>query len=468
MSRGLADLLFRPRSVVVYGASSDPEKLSGRPLAYLRKFGYRGKLYAVNPRREQVQGVPAYGDIAAVPGPIDLAVVVVPAVSAVEALRRCADAGTGAAVVFASGFAEIGDEGSAAQMEIDAIVRRTGMRVLGPNCLGSFSSPQRAFATFSTAFDEDGDVRDSPIALVSQSGAVGTFTYSTMTSLGLGVRYFANPGNGTDVTVIELLTALAEEHDVDVLLGHIEGFHDRAALERLVTAAEARGKPLVVLKAGRTPAGARAVGAHTASAPGDDEEFTRVLGKHGAARVQSMEALADAALAFAAGRHARGRRLTIVTSSGGAGALTADAAVERGMVVEPWASDDRDRVAAFLPYFGSTANPIDVTGAMINDVGILVRTLEVIVSNDETDAVLVVVGNADSAARDIVAAIETAYAATSKPLMVAWTGGSGRPRTALLAAGVPTYPDPLRAVAALGHVVDQSLRAPRSEALQGV
>jgi len=468
MTRPVADLLFRPRSVVVYGASSDPDKLSGRPLSYLKKFGYRGDLYAINPRRAQVQGIPAYHDIAAVPGPIDLAVVVVPAASVVEALRRCAEAGVGAAVVFASGFAEIGGEGSAAQAEIDAVVERTGMRVLGPNCLGSFSTVQRAFATFSTAFDEEGELPDSPIALVSQSGAVGTFTYTTMNALGLGVRYFANPGNGADISVVELLTALAAEPDVAVLLGHIEGFQDPAALEQLAGAADERGKPLVVLKAGRTAAGARAVGAHTASAPGDDEAFERVLREHGAVRVESMEALADAALAFVGARRARGRRLTIVTSSGGAGALTADAAVERGLIVEPWRSDDRETVAGYLPYFGSTANPIDVTGAMINDVGILVRTLEVIVSNDETDAVLVTVGNADSVASDIVEAVEAAYTATSKPFMVAWTGGSGRPREALLAAGVPTYPDPRRAVEALSHVVNRSLRPARSEVLQEI
>jgi acetate---CoA ligase (ADP-forming) len=458
MTRPVADLLFRPRSVVVYGASSDAEKLSGRPLDYLKKFGYAGRIFAVNPRHREVQDVPAYADITNVPGPIDLAIIVVPAQSVTDAVARCAGASVGAAIIFASGFAEIGEEGVGPQDHIAAIAKRSAMRVLGPNCLGAFSAADRAFATFSTAFDDEKERPESPIALVSQSGAVGTFTFSTMNSLGLGVRYFANTGNEADITVAELLTALVDAPDVDILLGHIESAKDLGALGKLSQAAEDRAKPLIVLKAGRSPAGSRAVAAHTASVAGDDEAFTKILADYGAIRVNSMEAMADAALAFAPGREAGGRRLTIVTLSGGAGALATDAAVELGLSVEPWTSTDRALVGSRLPYFASTANPIDVTGSMINDIAILSRTLEVVCDNHETDAVLVVLGNADKGADEIVEALRAAYTSTAKPLFVAWTGGSGRPRERLLTAGIPTYPDPRRAVQALSYVVERNLR----------
>lgn len=459
MNRTVTDLLFHPRNIVVYGASSDPDKLSGRPLDYLEKFGYAGGIHAINPRHPEVQGVPAHADLSEVPGPVDLAIIVVPADAVADAVEHCAGAGVGAAILFASGFAEIGDEGAAAQEALVASARRGGMRLLGPNGLGSFSAPDRAFATFSTAFDEDGQRPESPVALVSQSGAVGTFTYSAMTSLGLGVRYFANTGNEADINVVELLSELVEHSDVDVLLGHLEGVKDFAALEKLAKTAEERRKPLVVLKAGRTAAGSRAIGAHTASEGGDDPAVTRVLAEHGAVRAESMEAMADAALAFRCGRRAEGRRLTIVTLSGGAGALAADVAVERGLVVDPWESaKDRARVGEHLPYFGSTANPIDVTGSMINEIGILVRTLQAVRDNAETDAVLVVLGNADRAAAEIVDTLVDAHAATSKPFFVAWTGGSGQPREQLLAASVPTYPDPRRAVQSLSHVIEHDLR----------
>lgn len=459
MTQSIVDRLFRPRSIVVYGASADPDKLSGRPLAYLLKFGYRGGLYAVNPNREQVQGVRAFADITDVPGPVDLAIIVVPAESVSEAIRRCAAAGVGASIVFASGFAETGAQGQQVQDELAAIARRSGMRLLGPNCLGSFSAETNAFATFSTAFDEEGERPDSPVGLVTQSGAVGTFTYSMMSRLGIGVRHFANTGNEADVTSVEVLTALAESDDVDLLLGHLEAVRDPAAFEGLVRTAEQRGKPLFVLKAGRTAPGALAIGAHTASAASDDAKFDSILEAGGAVRLASMEELADTALIFVAGRRPAGPRVTILTLSGGAGALATDAAVEAGLVIEPWSQAARDRLSGGLPYYGSTGNPIDVTGSMINDIGVLRNALAVTVDSDETDSILVVMGNADRTAEEIVAALDAAAATTEKPFVVAWTGGSGRPREALLARGIPTYTDPVRAVAALARLTRTSLRS---------
>ena len=460
MTRSVADLLFNPHSIVVYGASSDPDKLSGRPLDYLKRFGYAGGLYAVNPRRETVQGVPCHAAIADVPGNVDLAIIVVPAHAVPEAVERCAEAGVGAATIFASGFAEAsGEAGVIAQARIADVARGTDMRILGPNCLGSFGLRQRAFATFSTAFDVVGALPDSPVALVAQSGAVGTFTYSTMTTTGLGVRYFANTGNEVDVSVVEVLDALVEHDDVHVLMGHLEEFADAEALARLARRADGAGKPLLLLKAGRTSVGQRAIAAHTGSRGGDDAAFGRILNKHGAIRAHSMEEMADLALAFVSGRRALGRRLTIVTQSGGAGALASDAAVESGLEVEPWGETSRTVVADFLPSFASTTNPIDVTGALINDSSILDRTLQTACRADETDAILVVLGNSDKAGKELVDICVRHYHATEKPFFVAWTGGSGQPRAELLAAGVPTYTEPVRAVRAIAQLVTLSQRA---------
>lgn len=460
MTERLADLLFRPRSVVVYGASSDRDKLSGRPLDYLRRFGYPGQVYAVNPRRTEVQGVPAFRSIADAPRPVDLAIVVVPADKVLAALENCADHGVGAAIVFASGFVEAGPEGAALQAEITRLCERTGMRVLGPNCLGSFSVVDRTFATFSTAFDDDPAQADSPIGLVTQSGAVGTFTYSAMNSLGVGVRYFANSGNEADVGVVEILRALVDEPDVAVLLGHVEDGRDLAAVEELARAAAERDKPLVLLKAGRTPAGARAVHAHTGSVAGDQVAFEETLQRHGGIAVRGLEDWADTALALVGGRRPRGPRLTLVTLSGGCAAIAADAAVEAGLLVDTWdSSADRELIASRLPGFASTLNPIDMTGAMLTDLPSLAATLDVVCENEETDAVCIVLGNADRGAAEIVATLERAHASTDKPFLVSWTGGSGRPRRQLLLEGVPTYSDPGRAVRALARVTHASLRS---------
>lgn len=460
-----ADLYFQPESVVVYGASADPNKLSGRPLAYLQKFGFPGKIFAVNPRRDEVQGVKAYPDVASVPGPLDLAVIVVPVSSVIGAARACAAAGVRAATIFASGFSEQDADGKLMQDELTAISASSGMRILGPNCLGSFSAPNKAFATFSTAFDDDSERPDSPIALVSQSGAVGTFTYSTMNTLGLGARYYANTGNESDLTSVDFLTDLVEKPDVDILMGHIEGVKNLDGLRHLVKKASLADKPLVLLKSGRSVPGARAVAMHTASVAGDDDVFNLIISDHGAIRVESMEAWADTALALIDRRPSRGRKLTIVTLSGGAGALVADYAVDLGLQVDTWDSEnDRRVLAAQLPAFASVANPIDLTGAMINDLGLLESGLKVVEENEDTDAILVVLGNADQGSEEIVSTLAKAYANSSKPFIVVWTGGSGQPRLQLLKAGVPTYTEPRRAVAAMSRVVEYSLHPSRAKA----
>jgi acyl-CoA synthetase (NDP forming) len=456
MADALFDALFRPRAIAVIGASNDPDKLSGRPLDFLLRYGFKGGLYPVNPNRAVVQGVKAYPSLSAAPGPVDLAVVAVPAPGVLKALEDCAAASVKAAIVFASGFSECGGDGVGLQRQVSELARRTGLRVLGPNCLGTFAAPGAVLATFSSAFDEEGKLPNDPLALVSQSGAVGTFMYSTLVGLDAGVRYYANTGNECDVSAPELLAELARAEDVDVLMGYLESFAGKAHLEEAAREARQRDKPLLLLKAGRTPSGVRAVGAHTASIPGEDAEFDALVAGNGAIRVHRMEEMVDAALAFRPKRRASGSRLTIVTSSGGTSSLATDAATDEGLRVDEWSKQARDGVADILPAFGSALNPIDLTGWLLTDPELLDRMIGRIIAHDATDMILVVLGNADRCADDLVKAILANYDKTDKPFAVSWTGGSGRPRKQLLAAGVPTYTDPARAVKALAHVARHS------------
>jgi acyl-CoA synthetase (NDP forming) len=458
----ISDALFRPRGIAVIGASNDPAKLSGRPLDYLLRLGYKGGIYPVNPTRPQVQGVPSFRSLSEVPGPVDLAIVVVPAASVIKALEDCARTAVSAAIVFASGFAEMGGSGTELQEQVEALARRTGLRVIGPNCLGTFSVPTAAFATFSSAFDEQNDVPDDAIALVSQSGAVGTFIFSSLVTTRVGVRYYANTGNEADVTVGELLRSLATADDVDVLIGYLEDGQWLDMLDEAAATAQRRDKPMILLKSGATPSGARAVGLHTGSTPGTDSDFAALVARHNAIRVDSMEAAADTALAFRGGRRATGRRLAIITSSGGAAALATDAAVQRGLKVDQPAPAVQAALRALLPAFGSSANPIDLTGALLTDPALIERVLAAVVAAEDIDMVLVVLGNADRGSEGIVDGIQRAFQATGKPFAVAWSGGSGRPRSALLELGIPTYTDPLRAVTALKRVADFSLGADKA------
>jgi acetate---CoA ligase (ADP-forming) len=384
--------------------------------------------------------------------------VVVPAAQVLTVLRECADTGVGAAVVFTSGFAETGPVGAALQREIAELSTQTPMRIVGPNCLGTFASPDRVFATFSSAFDDaDTAVVDSPIALVSQSGAVGTFTYSTLLGLGAGVRYFANTGNEADVHACELLAALAETPDAEILLGYVEGVKDPAALAEGARRARRHDKPLVLLKAGRTEAGRRAVSYHTAADAGSYEAFGDLAAEHGAVVVDGIEPWLDAALAFLPGRRAGGSRLTIVTQSGGAGALATDAAIAAGLAVPEWSAGRQAGIADAVPSFGSARNPIDLTGSLLTDPDLLAGVLQRVASDEGTDVITVVLGNSDGSAGPMTEAIKAAYGATRKPLSVAWTGGNGVARRRLRAAGIPVYSDPGRAVRALARVVGHSV-----------
>jgi acyl-CoA synthetase (NDP forming) len=459
----ISDALFRPRGIAIVGASNDPAKLSGRPLDFLLRLGYKGGIYPVNPKRTEVQGTPSYNSLMDVSGPVDLAIVVVPAPAVPQALQDCAAAGVTAAIIFASGFAEVkGDKGRHLQDQVETIAKTSGLRVLGPNCLGAFAVPDAAFATFSSAFDELTKIHDDAIAIVSQSGAVGTYLYTTMQASGVGARYYANTGNEADICVAELLSALVQAPDVDILIGYLEDGRRLDRLAEAAAAADALGKPLILMKSGATEEGARAVGFHTGSKPGNDAEFTALIEHHGAIRVESMEAAGDLALAFRSGRRALGRRLAIVTSSGGSSAIATDAAVQCGLAVGPVSQSTELALRELMPEYGSAANPIDLTGSLLNDAGMLESALAKVVADPQVDLILIVIGNADRGSEALVEGIHKGYLATEKPFAVAWSGGSGRPRQALLDLKVPTYAEPLRAVRALRRLVDFSLRPRRA------
>lgn len=448
----LLEALFSPRAIAVVGASDDPVKLSGRPVSYLQRYGYRGRIFCVNARRDTVQGLPAYRDLASVPEPVDLAIVAVPAPDVASALRECAAAEVAVAIVYAAGFGETGPDGAALQREIAAVREETGLRVLGPNCLGTIGVGSAATATFASALD-GARLRAGPVGLVTQSGAFGTFIFSAGQSSGVGFSHFANTGNEVDVTVAEVVRALLDDDGVRVVLAYLEQVAAPEALRDVARTAAQVDKPVVTVKVGRSAAGARAALAHTASVAGDDEAYDAIAGEHGLLRVHGMAELLDAARVFANGRRAAGRRAAVVTMSGGAGVLMADLLADQGIEVPEWEPSWRDRIAATIPAFGSAGNPIDVTATLLSRPEILDESLSVAVDHPGSDVVAVLLGNAESAEDALVDAVRRAYERTDKPVVAVWTGGSGRPRGALSEAGVPAYPDPESAARALGLLV---------------
>jgi acetate---CoA ligase (ADP-forming) len=452
--------LITPRSIAVIGASDDPGKLSGRPVGNMKKYGYTGQIYPVNPTRTVVQGLPSYRDVREIEGDVDVAVIVSPAALVLDAVRGCAEKGVKFALITASGFAEAGADGAALEQELRAIVAGSPMRVVGPNCLGMIGIRDAAIATFAGVFESGEPLQAGNVAFVSQSGAFGTFMLGDLDALAVGMSHYINTGNELDVTVAEVLEGLVQEDDIHALLAYFEGVSGGQRLLSAAREAHRRDKPIVAVKSGRSEAGARAAASHTASLTGDDTVFDQIMREVGVTRVFSQEALLDAAQVFDAQRRPRGRRLTVLSMSGGGAVMAADTASDHGLEVAPWQPEWQERLAAVIPAFASPRNPVDLTGSMITDPSLMRSALSTALENPDTDMVVIVVGNADSFADPVIEAVSELYATTDRPIAVSWTGGTGQPRRRLRELGIPCYTDPTRAVAALGALANFALRRP--------
>ncbi|MBV9756912.1 MAG: CoA-binding protein, partial [Alphaproteobacteria bacterium] len=288
--------LLAPRSVAIVGASDDPQRIGGRPIAYMRAQNFAGTILPVNPRRTQVQGLPSWPSVAALPEVPDVAIVAVPAEHAVQAVADLGARGVKGAIVFTAGFAEVGEAGSAAQGEMAAVAQAHGMRLLGPNCLGLFNARIGHYPIFSSSF-ENGFPHPGRIGIASQSGAYGTHVFAAARDRGLGTPVCVTTGNEADVTIGDVIGWLAEDPDTDVIAAYAEGIRDADRFLTALAAARAARKPVVMMKVGRSALGSAAARSHTASIAGDDDVFDAVLSEFAVVRARTTEELLDIAYA---------------------------------------------------------------------------------------------------------------------------------------------------------------------------
>lgn len=454
-SATIVTMLRGARRIAIVGASDDPAKPGGRTQRYLRRYGFDGDVYPINPRRSVVQGAPAYASLDEVPHLPDLAVVVVSADLVEDTIAACGRIGVPLAIVFASGYAEVPD-GAERQDRLAAVAREHGVRVIGPNCVGAVAAPAMT-ASFMSGLDQDRfDLRDDGVAFVSQSGAMGAFILNMAQGEQLGLGLFVSTGNEMDVTVPEIIGELAADSATRVVLGYVEGIRDGRAFETALAAAKARDLPVCLLKVGTTERGAAAASSHTGSLAGADVVYRGVFDRYGVHRAESVEELLDLGRVFALAPRAGGNRVAIVTLSGGAGALMTDEADAVGLDVAEWDPIWRDRMASGLPPFASTANPIDATGIIAIDDRALRHTLTVSIEHPDTDVVVLVLGNLDGEEDRVCSVVLEAARKSAKPVVVTWVGGSGRAARLLNAGGVPTFSDPRRTIRAVGALCRQS------------
>ena len=368
---------LNPKSIAVVGASDNPHKVGGRPILFMKKYGYKGRIFPINPARAEVQGYKAYPDLASLPEVPDIAIVALAGEGTVQAVEQCARMGVKVAVVMASGYGETGAEGKKIQDVMLAKARAAGMRIVGPNSQGLANFGTGAIANFSTMF-HDLPCIPGPAAIVSQSGALSQLIYSLLHQRGIGIRHCHATGNEADITVAELAVEVARDPEVKLLLLYLETVNDPAKLAEAAAVARERDLPLLVLKSGRTQAGQRAARLHTGSMATEDRVVDAFLRHHGIWRASDPDDLVNAAELYLKGWRPQGRKLVAVSNSGATCVMAADMAEEFHLPLAVLADGTRAQLNAILPGFATTTNPIDITGALLTDSSLFGKILDIV------------------------------------------------------------------------------------------
>ncbi len=454
----MSDLLesaLNPQSVAVIGASENIHKIGGRPIHYMQKHGFGGRIYPINPSRDEVQGFRSYASLEALPEAPDLAMVIVGGEKAVDAVAQCAARGVKSVVVVASGFGEIGEEGRAVQRAMVDTARAAGMRLYGPNTQGLANFGTGAIAGFSTMFVEVPPA-DGPVGIVSQSGGMSAMAYGLLRGRGLGVRHVHATGNEADITVSDLAWAVAHDPDVKLLLLYLENIADPELLARTAAYARERDLPIIAVKAGRSASGQTAAASHTGSLANEDRTVDAFFRHHGIWRVRDPHAQALAAEAYLKGWRPEGRRLVIVSNSGASCVMGADASEDFGLPLATLTPETRAEVAGRLPGFATATNPIDITAALLSNSGLFGDVLPALAQDPAADLFFInipVAGagyDVEAFARD-TAAFERS---TGKPVVVAaWQDSVAAP---FKAQGIPTYVNENDALCTLAQLVSHT------------
>lgn len=457
---GLSALLS-PRTVAVVGASRRRGTIGGELLHNLLVHGFSGAIYPINPAVRAVQGVRAWPTVLDVPDDIDLAVIAVPAAQVLTEVEACGRKGVRGLVVITAGFGELGGAARELQDEIVRVVRHYGMRMIGPNCLGIQNrDPEVGLnATFSPAWPPLGGV-----AIASQSGALGQAILEHARDLGLGVRQFVSMGNKADVSGNDLLEHWAADPAVKAILLYLESFGNPKRFQKIARAAS-RHKPILVVKSGRSEAGARAASSHTGALAGMDVAVDALLWQAGVIRTDTLEELFDLAMLLANQPIPQGGRVAIVTNAGGPGIMATDACVAHDLTVPPLSAESADQLRSFLPPEASVRNPIDMIASATAE-GYR-RAVELLCRDDDFDAVLAIfVPPIVTDAAAVADAIRQGAAGSAKPVVTCFLGKHGVPEAlkSLRAGHIPSYAFPESAAIALARAARYGswLRRPTS------
>jgi acetyl-CoA synthetase (ADP-forming) len=427
--------ILHPRSVAVFGASDSKDKFGGRIMHFLVRHGFAGEILPINPRREAVLGHRAYPTIAAAPAPPDVAILAVPGSSLVSTVREAAAAGVGCCVIISTGFAEAGDEGAARQAELVRITRESGTRLVGPNCMGLIVPHHKLALCSSVVLDTD-RLADGPIGLVSQSGALMVSIFDRAAADGIGFRYGVSLGNQVDLEICDFLDHMVAEPQTQAICVYVEGLLDGERFRRSLAAARRAGKPVLVVKTGRTQAGVKSARSHTASLAGAWEVFEAVCREEGAVLARDPDDMVRAAHFLTCHRAPRQGGVVILSSSGGGCGIASDRVSELGVPLAVLTPQSRARLSELL-LPPQADNPVDLGGRRPpEEIEIAGDVARVLLEDPGAAYGLVILTSMPFFARRTRLIAEAALA-TDKPVMIALTPGAAAdaPRAALRELG---------------------------------
>ena len=437
--KDLFSALFEPRRIALIGASADPTKTTSRPQRFLRKHGFTGEILPVNPSRGEILGETAYKNLDAIPGEIDHAYILLNGTAAVAALADCARRGVKVASILAGGFADAGAAGASLQDELSRIVRETGIRLVGPNSIGTVSTEPTVALTANAAFAVD-TLRRGRWAVVSQSGSLIGALLSRADARGIGFSRLVSVGNEVDLAVGEIADLLVDDPNTDAILLFMETLRDGERLARAARRAHAAGKPVIAYKLGRSSIGQELAKSHTGAIAGSDATFDAFCRRHGIARVAMFESLIDVPSLLVNRPSTRGKRVAVATTTGGGAAMVVDNMAVAGLdiVGPPRALVD------WLKPLGIAAGDgklVDLTLAGAKP-EIVAGTIERLLADEANDAVIFVVGSSAQFNPELAVEPLLRFAGSAKPFAVALTPAAEKSLALLTAAGVPAFRHP--------------------------
>lgn len=455
--------MFQPRSIALIGASSNLTKLSGRPLRFLKEYGYAGKIYPINPNNEEIAGLKCYPNVTAVPDEIDLAMVALPAAAASEAIRECAAKGVKAAIVFSAGFSEMGPEGARLQEELRRAAFEGGIPVNGPNCVGLVGVRSKAVATFSGTM-ERGSLLEGPVSFVAQSGALSAYMLAAAQDAGVGFDYWVSTGNEAVLGFADYVSYFVKQESTRTIIAYMEDARDGEAFKDCALEALEAGKPLIILKVGTSEAGSKAATSHTGALAGSDRVYDAVFEQLGVIRVPDVEDLYDLANICSARHWPKGPATAMMTISGGAGILMCDRCEEVGLQVAELTPETVEALRQILPRFASAVNPVDLTAELIATPDLLRRSMEVVLADPKVDSLAIFLGMQWHTGTKLAGDIAAMAATTEKTVLVNWIAPPVEALPILRANNIPVFSDPGRGIRALGALVRYVQRRERYRA----